>query len=313
MHQHRSSNWFSYICLIACLAILPGAAAKGHPNNGKGGSARFKGLDRNNDGTITRDEWRGNERSFSVHDRNGDGVLAGAEVGEALQAEGYDDFLDIDRDRNGRISRNEWRWDRAEFDRMDNNHDGSLTRPEYMDATGDGPDSHFIDSHQSGPGSLTNAPTPLPEGLPERFSRLDRNGNGLISRDEWDGDRRSFDGLDDNGNGALSRDEFLEAGPEARKALFKRHDMNGNGVITRTEWKGDRQSFTRLDANDDGKLMPEEFVKRYHNLEQNFSGMDKDNNGWLSRKEWRGEAKGFDHLDNNHDNQVSLAEFVGVI
>ena len=41
---------------------------------------RFRGLDRNNDGKITRDEWRGNDVSFRVHDWNRDGVLSGIEV-----------------------------------------------------------------------------------------------------------------------------------------------------------------------------------------------------------------------------------------
>ena len=41
---------------------------------------RFQGLDRNNDGRITRNEWRGNDQSFSNEDWNGDGVLSGDEV-----------------------------------------------------------------------------------------------------------------------------------------------------------------------------------------------------------------------------------------
>ena len=41
---------------------------------------RFKGMDTNRDGVITRREWRGNDRSFQNHDRNRDGVLSGREV-----------------------------------------------------------------------------------------------------------------------------------------------------------------------------------------------------------------------------------------
>ncbi|HEY3174435.1 MAG TPA: hypothetical protein VGK94_01605 [Candidatus Polarisedimenticolia bacterium] len=312
MHPRRSSKWLFYITLIASLTLLPGAVGKDRSDNGKDGSARFRGLDRNNDGRITRDEWRGNDRSFSVHDRNGDGVLAGAEVGAALQAEGYDDFLDIDRNRDGRISRNEWHWNQADFDRIDDNHDGWLTRSEYMDTSGDALDSHFPDSRQGSPGTLTNVATPLPEDRGARFSQLDRNGNGLISHDEWDGDRKSFNFLDDNRNGALSREEFVNVSPAVRRALFKGFDLNGNGAISRTEWNGDRQSFARLDANDDGKLMRDEFVRRYDNLEQTFSGMDRDHNGRLSRQEWRGDRQAFGYLDDNHDDQISLAEFVGV-
>jgi hypothetical protein len=44
------------------------------------GNMRFRGLDTNGDGRITRREWRGNDQSFRVHDRNRDGVLSGREV-----------------------------------------------------------------------------------------------------------------------------------------------------------------------------------------------------------------------------------------
>jgi hypothetical protein len=43
-------------------------------------SMRFRGLDTNHNGVITRREWRGNDTSFRVHDRNGDGILSGYEV-----------------------------------------------------------------------------------------------------------------------------------------------------------------------------------------------------------------------------------------
>ena len=41
---------------------------------------RFRGMDRNNDGVITRDEWRGSAQAFADNDWNGDGVLSGEEV-----------------------------------------------------------------------------------------------------------------------------------------------------------------------------------------------------------------------------------------
>ena len=48
-------------------------------NQGQRQNGRFKGMDRNGDGVITRDEWRGNDTSFQKHDRNGDGVLSEAD------------------------------------------------------------------------------------------------------------------------------------------------------------------------------------------------------------------------------------------
>ena len=46
----------------------------------RGQATRFEGMDRNNDGRITRQEWNGSDQSFKVHDWNGDGVLSGDEV-----------------------------------------------------------------------------------------------------------------------------------------------------------------------------------------------------------------------------------------
>src|SRR5438270_11002130 len=40
----------------------------------------FYGQDRNGDGVITRDEWRGSDQSFRQRDVNEDGVLSGNEL-----------------------------------------------------------------------------------------------------------------------------------------------------------------------------------------------------------------------------------------
>jgi hypothetical protein len=42
--------------------------------------AQYRGLDQNNDGVVTRNEWRGNDQSFRQQDRNGDGILSGNEL-----------------------------------------------------------------------------------------------------------------------------------------------------------------------------------------------------------------------------------------
>ena len=41
---------------------------------------RFRAMDTDNDGVITRAEWRGNDQSFREQDTNADGVLSGEEV-----------------------------------------------------------------------------------------------------------------------------------------------------------------------------------------------------------------------------------------
>jgi EF hand len=88
---------------------------------------RFRGMDLNQDGRITRAEWRGNARAFDRHDVNNDDVLSGTEVwldaGEGVVA----DFSRVDLDGNGHVTAQEWR--RA-FTDLDANGDGSLTEDE---------------------------------------------------------------------------------------------------------------------------------------------------------------------------------------
>jgi hypothetical protein len=67
---------------------------------------RFRGMDTNRDGAISRNEWRGSAQSFRVHDWDGNGVLEGDEVragafrrGRTLEDEDLDrgerfEFLD---------------------------------------------------------------------------------------------------------------------------------------------------------------------------------------------------------------------------
>jgi len=356
MHSNRYFKGLFYALVIGSVCLLPGSAgAQDRP-------MRYRGLDRNHDGRITRDEWRGSDRSFSVHDRNGDGVLTGREVSDAMESEGYDDFSDLDRNHDGRISMSEWDGTQADFHRLDENRDGWLVHGEYLGVGVDGeirnsgtyggsysgdPRDRFrqLDDNRDGRISrsewdgtqnefyrlddnrdgylgyteLTGAGVvPNDPGWGdsdyrrEHFRDVDQNGNGRISRDEWRGDRRTFNALDENNNGWLSREEYLRLTPAERRAIFRRYDLNNNGSISRREWSGDRRSFDRLDVNNDGRLDREEFVMRFAVLEESFDEMDRNRDGDISRGEWRGDSRAFDNLDDNRDSRLSFEEFVGV-
>jgi EF hand len=113
---------------IALSIALLGSASLLAPQVAAQQSMRFRGMDSNRDGVITRAEWRGNEQSFRQYDVNRDGVLAGDEL-RSTYTEDYgngllDDFGLVDLDGNGHITVQEWR--RA-FTQLDTNRDGSLT------------------------------------------------------------------------------------------------------------------------------------------------------------------------------------------
>jgi Ca2+-binding EF-hand superfamily protein len=159
-------------------------------SSGRGGEdvtrMRFAGMDRNRDGRITRDEWRGSTNAFNRHDWNGDGVLSGIEVIPGARRPGnggqQDEFDRLDTNDDGRISLSEWAGDRTLFDRLDRNDDGFLSRDEWKNR-GNG-------------------------GNGDEFDRLDINDDGRISLSEWPGNPALFDRLDRNDDGFLSRDEF---------------------------------------------------------------------------------------------------------
>jgi EF hand len=97
---------------------------------------RFAGMDRNGDGRITRDEWRGNDVSFNQHDWNGDGVLSGDEVRPGAQpnrreAEARARFDRLDTNDDNAISLSEWTGTQSAFERLDRNDDGVLSFDEF--------------------------------------------------------------------------------------------------------------------------------------------------------------------------------------
>lgn len=103
---------------------------------------RFRGMDRNGDGVISRGEWRGSRQSFNVHDWNRDGVLSGDEVrqgafrrGGTLEDEDFDRserFEFLDANNNGRIEPREWHSTVTAFNRLDVNNDNVLSRNEFI-------------------------------------------------------------------------------------------------------------------------------------------------------------------------------------
>ena len=105
-------------------------------------------MDTDNDGVITRAEWRGSVQSFREHDLNHDNVLSGNEVwpGDGVNRrdgsrseEMIARFDRADRNGDGRVARNEWTGTTAAFKRMDENGDGIVSREEYLAIAGNGP------------------------------------------------------------------------------------------------------------------------------------------------------------------------------
>lgn len=164
------------------------AAAQG--TSGANPQMRYADLDRNHNGQIERNEWRGSPRQFAIRDWNNDGALSGDEVRVgavpprgSLEADDYnmsatDRFSYLDVNNNGSIDRNEWDGSLDTFYDLDTNNDNRITQVE------------------------------LNRGRRANFASLDANGDGRISLGEWAWSHRSFDDMDSNKDGVITRNEF---------------------------------------------------------------------------------------------------------
>jgi Ca2+-binding EF-hand superfamily protein len=162
-----------------------------------------------------------------------------------------------------------------------------------------------------------------------RFQNMDRNGNRVIEREEWNGSRGSFDVHDWNRDGVLSGEEVQPGARRAARAAeedfdptmaatwtedaFRQTDRNRDGRITSSEWFYDAEYFRRADRNRDGALTLAEFTNSSmdDDRDDRFENLDVNRNGRVERSEWHGSADAFEWLDRNNDNVLSRTEVVG--
>ena len=91
------------------------------------------------------------------------------------------------------------------------------------------------------------------------IQRMDRNGDGVVTRVEWQGPDGAFRLHDTNKDGVLSGNEVWESGRNPRFDWFRDYDSNNDGVVTRREWHDSPQMFRTLDRNRDNRISRAEF------------------------------------------------------
>jgi len=98
---------------------------------GKGG-AMMQNSDKNGDGKISKEEFAGPAEVFTALDKNKDGFIDQTEKPAAPMGKGGNMIQNFDKDKDGKISKQEFPGPAEHFDRIDINKDGYLDESEFV-------------------------------------------------------------------------------------------------------------------------------------------------------------------------------------
>jgi Ca2+-binding EF-hand superfamily protein len=216
-------------------------------------------------------------------------ALCGSALGIPLLAEERDLFTQLDTNKDGFVTEDEVEGSKKPlFERLvrvaDENGDKKLSKDEFAKGT--------QKSTEAKPPLAGDRPgganRPAGGGVPnikEYLSRLDKNGDGKISKDEApERMKENFDRLDANKDGNIDAEEFAKAavgfaarpggtppgapapgGGDAKAAeeIFSKHDANSDGKLTKDEIPEEQKEvFQRiLDRIGGDSVNKEQFVR----------------------------------------------------
>jgi Ca2+-binding EF-hand superfamily protein len=203
-------------------------------------TAMNSGLSAVVDTIVNSAEYNQNVGDWGVPGSGGIRYCGGTQSGTATNRSMRFPTLDVNRD--GVVSRSEWRGTANAFRVRDWNADGVLSGDEVR--MGAYPPDTSLEARDF---SMTND---------DRFDYLDVNNNGTIAENEWDGTLDTFDRLDRNRDGRLTRTELGSVRPATS---FNTIDTNNDGRITMSEWPWSRRSFIQQDDDSNGVISRAEY------------------------------------------------------
>lgn len=160
-------------------------------------------------------------------------------------------FEKLDANQDGAISIDEWKGCQAGFAQLDKDLDCKLTPEEFK-----------AFECKKGCEYMKNT------------SSLDKDNDGMISSEEWNGCPEKFKALDADQDGKVSIDEVKTAhkawckackpaSSDWLKTKFEMKDTNKDGVLSTEEWSGSPEKFKMLDADENGSISMEEMAAKY--------------------------------------------------
>ena len=220
--------------------------------------------------------------------------------------------------------------------KMDANGDGRISEQEFLAAattrfkTIDTANTGSVDAQQ-----MLNSPAAA-ERLQHRAEfmvrHLDKAGNGYITQDEViAAAQKRFARMDKNGDGKLTPDEFTprhghratadaaqnERRTEFAQTHFTKLDMNHDGVVTQDEFVAAATArFQQLDTQGTGKVTAAEITaspkaqeRASHAVEHIVRHLDTNGDGVVSQDEYLAAAKKrFSRMDKNGDGFIDADE-----
>ena len=203
------------LALSQALSAQEHGAKSGHGRGGQGRDRDGRGprmmrMDADGDGKISRDEFRGPAEVFDRMDRNGDGVLEHDELAKG---------------REERMAQMKAVWDQIGkdemFDAIDANGDGVVTKDEFKSADLGQIVGQAMMKARAALGMGGRGGNGKEGGKGGLIQRFDKDGDGLLSADEFPRGREVFERLDENGDGLLDSKE-VEAGRRKMRERSKK-------------------------------------------------------------------------------------------
>ncbi len=145
------------------------------------------------------------------------------------------------------------------------------------------------------------------------FARYDKNKDGKVTPDEFQGGKTLFHAYDANQDGVLTMDEIQAAKKVETAPNFRELDADKDGFVTRREWQGTQEEFDAVDLDHDGvwSKLDRAIEKHHTQAKGELEKFDTDRDGLISAAEWtagKRDDASFRRRDLNKNGSLDLEE-----